>query len=139
MITYERQMEKTTLYTRQGIIEALSKFIPKLINATLQSKDQMEGKTPREDIEIDVLFGEYSTPSFDAQIETISKAKMNGIMSLETSIDELYGDSKDDEWKAQEIARLNLLHLMIKTDHLILVHIGMMLKKTHYMLVLVLL
>lgn len=104
--SYERQMEKTTLYTRQGIIEALSKFIPKLINATLQSKDQMEGKAPREDIEIDVLFGEYSTPSFDAQIETISKAKMNGIMSLETSIDELYGDSKDEEWKAQEIARL---------------------------------
>lgn len=103
---YERQMEKTTLYTRQGIIEALNKFIPKLINVTLQSKDQMSKKAPREEIEIDVLFSEYSTPSFDVQIETISKAKMNGIMSLETSIDELYGDSKDDAWKKQEIARL---------------------------------
>lgn len=103
---YERQMEKTTLYTRQGIIEALNKFIPKLINVTLQSKDQMSKKAPREDIDIDVLFSEYSTPSFDVQIDTISKAKMNGIMSLETSIDELYGDSKDDEWKKQEIARL---------------------------------
>lgn len=103
---YERQMEKTTLYTRQGIIEVLTKFIPKLINVTLQSKDQMSKKAPRDDVEIDVLFSEYSTPSFDVQIDTISKAKMNGIMSLETSIDELYGDSKDDEWKAQEIARL---------------------------------
>ena len=103
---YERQMEKTTLYTRQGIIEALDKFVPKLINIALQSKDQMSGKSPREEQEIDVLFSEYSTPSFDTQIETISKAKMNGIMSLETSIDELYGDSKDDEWKQQEIARL---------------------------------
>ena len=103
---YERQMEKTTLYTRQGIIDVLDKAIPKLINTVLKSKDQMSGKTPREDVEIDVLFGEYSTPSFDFQIETISKAKMNGIMSLETSIDELYGDSKDDEWKAEEIARL---------------------------------
>ena len=103
---YERQMEKTTLYTRQGIIDALEKFIPKLINIALQSKDQMSGKAPREDIDIDVLFGEYSTPSFDFQIDTISKAKNNGIMSLETSIEELYGDSKDDEWKAQEIARL---------------------------------
>lgn len=103
---YERQMEKTTMYTRQGIIEALTEFIPDVINMTLQSKDQMSGSTPREEIEIDVKFGEYATPSFDAQIETISKAKMNGIMSLETSIDELYGDSKDEEWKAQEIARL---------------------------------
>ena len=103
---YERQMEKTTLYTRQGIIEALNKFIPKLINVALQSKDQMSKKSPREEIDIDVLFSEYSTPSFDVQIDTISKAKMNGIMSLETSIDELYGDSKDDEWKQEEIARL---------------------------------
>lgn len=103
---YERQMEKTTLYTRQGIIEALNRFIPKLINVALQSKDQMSGNVPREEIDIDVLFSEYSTPSFDAQIETITKAKMNGIMSLETSIEELYGDSKDDEWKAQELARL---------------------------------
>lgn len=103
---YERQMEKTTLYTRQGIIEALDKFVPKLINIALQSKDQMSGKSPREEQEIDVLFSEYSTPSFDVQIDTISKAKMNGIMSLETSIDELYGDSRDDEWKQQEIARL---------------------------------
>ena len=103
---YERQMEKTTLYTRQGIIEALNIFIPKLINVTLQSKDQMAGKTPREEIEVNVLFSEYSTPSFDFQIDTISKAKLNGIMSLETSIDELYGDSKDDKWKQEEIARL---------------------------------
>ena len=27
-------------------------------------------------------------------------------MSLEAAVDELYGDSKDEEWKEQEIARL---------------------------------
>ena len=104
---YERQMEKTTLYTRQGIIDALNTFIPATINMVLKAKDIFASRTIREDVDIDVQFGEYSTPSFDAQIETISKAKMNGIMSLETAIDELYGDSKDDEWKAQELARLN--------------------------------
>ena len=104
---YERQMEKTTLYTRQGIIEALNVFIPDVINMVLKAKDSFENKTPREDVEIDVLFGEYSTPSFDAQIETISKATMNGIMSLETAIDELYGDSKDDDWKKEELERIN--------------------------------
>lgn len=103
---YERQMEKTTLYTRQGVIEALNKFIPALINVTLQSKDQMNGLEAREKVEVDVLFSEYSSPSFDFQIDTISKAKTNGIMSLETSIDELYGDSKDDEWKAEEVKRI---------------------------------
>ena len=29
-----------------------------------------------------------------------------GIMSIEASVDELYGDTKDDEWKQEEIARL---------------------------------
>ena len=27
-------------------------------------------------------------------------------MSIEASVDELYGDTKDDEWKQEEIARL---------------------------------
>lgn len=103
---YERQMEKTTLYTRQGIIEALNVFIPEAINMTLKAVDIMRGSSPREDVDVDVLFGEYSTPSFDAQIETITKATTGGIMSLETAIDELYGDSKDDDWKLEELARL---------------------------------
>ena len=27
-------------------------------------------------------------------------------MSIEASVDELYGDSRDDEWKKEEVARL---------------------------------
>ena len=27
-------------------------------------------------------------------------------MSIEASVDELYGDSKDEEWKKEEVARL---------------------------------
>lgn len=104
--SYERQMEKTTLYTRQGIIEALNEFIPKVINGVLKSYEQMQHKKPSEDIEISVNFGEYDSPSFDSQIETITKAKIGGIMSLETSVKELYGDSKDDDWINEEILRL---------------------------------
>lgn len=104
--SYERQMEKTTLYTRQGIIEALTDFIPKVVNMTLKAQESMQGKVPSDDIDISVSFGEYDSPSFDNQIDTISKAKNNGIMSIETSVKELYSDSKDEEWIEQEIARL---------------------------------
>lgn len=103
---YERQMEKTTMYTRQSIIEALDEFIPKLINGVLKMQEQLAGKTPSEDIDIDVKFGEYDSPSFDSQIDTITKAKAGGIMSIETAVEEMYGDTKDDEWKAEEIKRL---------------------------------
>lgn len=103
---YERQMEKTTMYTRQGIIEALNEFIPKVINSTLKCKEQLQGKVPSKDIEIEVKFGEYDSPSFDSQIDTISKAKNGGIMSIDTSVRELYGDSKTDDWIEEEIMRL---------------------------------
>ncbi len=103
---YERQMEKTTLYTRQSIIEALNDFIPKVINGVLKSYEQMQNKKPSEDIEINVNFGEYDSPSFDSQIDTITKAKNGGIMSIETSVKELYGDSKDNDWIEEEILRL---------------------------------
>lgn len=104
--SYERQLEKTTLYTRQNIITALSKFIPKVINTALNIDRLLKNKAIEDDIKIDVLFGEYDSPSFDNQIDTISKAKNNGIMSIETSVKELYGDSKDDDWIDEEIARL---------------------------------
>ncbi len=104
--SYERQMEKTTLITRQGIIDVLMEFIPQVINISLKMKQQLNKSKPSEDVEFEVKFGEYDSPSFDCQIDTITKAKNGGIMSIETSVDELYGDSKDDEWKTKEVARL---------------------------------
>ncbi len=104
--SYERQLEKTTLYTRQNIIEALNIFIPKVINTSINILNLINKQSINEDIKINVLFGEYDTPSFDSQIDTISKAKNNGIMSIETSVKELYGDSKDEKWIEEEILRL---------------------------------
>ena len=103
---YERQMEKTTMYTRQGIIEAMNEFIPNLINTVLKMQKQLLKQPIGEDIDINVNFSEYDSPSFDSQIDTISKAKQNGIMSVETSVKELYGDSKDEDWIDKEIQRI---------------------------------
>lgn len=102
----QREKEKTTLYTRGLIIDTLSEFIPKVINTVLKSRDQMENKGLSEDIEVSLKFGEYSNPSFEAQVETVGKGKQQGIMSIEACVEELYGDSKDEEWKLEEIARL---------------------------------
>ena len=71
----------------------------------LNSIDTLNNSTTQ-DIDVDVTFGEYANPSFESQVETVSKAKQGGIMSVEASIDELYGDTKDDDWKQEEVARL---------------------------------
>ena len=55
---------------------------------------------------MNVPFGEYANPSFESQVETVAKAKTSGIMSIEASVDELYGDSKDEQWKSEEVIRL---------------------------------
>lgn len=102
----QREKEKTTLYTRNKIIEALQDCLPLLINNVLKSYDAFLSKTISEDVKVTVEFGEYANPSFEAVVETVSKAKSGGIMSIEASVDELYGDSKDDDWKSEEVKRL---------------------------------
>ncbi len=100
-----RGRKKATLYSRNNIVERLQKVLPKLVIATFNSIDTYN-KTAIKEIDIDVTFGEYANPSFESQVETVSKAKQGGIMSIEASVDELYGDTKDDKWKQEEIARL---------------------------------
>ena len=62
--------------------------------------------TALEDTEAQVCFGEYANPSFESQVETVGKAKAQGVMSIESVVEELYGDSKTDEWKAEEVKRI---------------------------------
>lgn len=102
----QREKEKTTLYTRQNFVELLENVLPKLVRAVLNADSELHGSGILNDIDITVKFGEYANPSFESQIETIGKARQNYIMSIETSVDELYGDSKSDEWKKEEVQRI---------------------------------
>lgn len=101
----QREKEKATLYTRNKIVEAMQNTIPILVDTILKANDTWL-KSPIEDVDVDVPFGEYANPSFESQVETVSKGKQGGIMSVEASVEELYGDSKDEEWKAEEVKRL---------------------------------
>lgn len=101
----QREKEKTTLYTRNMIVSMLQEVLPELIGAAVNAYYILH-KMPIAEITAEIPFGEYANPSFESQVETVAKAKTGGIMSIEASVDELYGDSKDDEWKAEEVRRL---------------------------------
>lgn len=101
----QREKEKATLYTRNAIVEALQEELPQVVSACLNAYNILIGK-PIEEVEVDIPFGEYANPSFESQVETVAKGKQGGIMSIETAVEELYGDSKDAEWKKEEVARL---------------------------------
>ena len=101
----QREKEKTTLYTRDAIVGSIQDNIPKVISAALNAYNIMMKQSLR-DIKAEIPFGEYANPSFESQVETVSKAKTGGIMSIEASVEELYGDTRDEDWKKEEVARL---------------------------------
>lgn len=101
----QREKEKATLYTRDTIINALQVDIPLLVETVMKAYNEFFGK-PVKPVDVTVEFGDYANPSFESQIETISKARQGQIMSVDAAVDELYGDDKDDTWKQEEIKRL---------------------------------
>lgn len=103
----QREKEKTTMYTRDTIIKSLKGALEKLFDAIMRTQDNMLGKQPPEEgYEATFEWGQYANPSFEAQVETLVKAKQGQIMSTEKVVDELYGDTMDDDEKAEEVARI---------------------------------
>ena len=101
----QREKEKVTLHVRNKIVDALNDTLPKLFQVILQCYDLMCGKVPGE-YDPSVKFGEYASPDFDSTVDTIGKAKQFGVMSLETSVEQLYGDTWTQDEKDAEVERL---------------------------------
>jgi hypothetical protein len=99
----QREKEKTTLYTRGIIIEGLTAFLKTLAEYVFHAYNTAQLQ-PLEDIETEVSFGEYANPSFEAVVETLSNP--NTPMSIEAKVEEMWGDSKDQTWKDEEVARI---------------------------------
>lgn len=111
----QREKEKTTLYTRGKLVDILTEVIPQLVNITLKTNDVLNKRNAGE-YEVSVVFGEYASPSFDAVVETVGKAKSYGVMSIEQCIEEMYGDTWTDEEKEEEIKRIKEQNGYIEAD-----------------------
>lgn len=101
----QREKEKATLYTRNAIVKALQETLPELVSMAINTYNLMNNMAV-EEIKVNIPFGEYANPSFESQVETIGKARTQGIMSIERTVEELYGDTLDEHCKQEEIQRL---------------------------------
>lgn len=101
----QREKKDVTGNTRNTITTALEKALPELIEAILKTYDNMLGRSPG-NYNSSVDFGEYGAPDFDSRVETVGKAGTYGVMSVETQVEELWGSSKDKEWKEDEVRRI---------------------------------
>ncbi len=101
----QREKEKITLHVRGKIVEALNVVIPKLAETILKVYDLMY-EPAYGDYKATVKFGEYASPDFGSTVETVVMAKAGGVMSIEQSVEEMYGDTWTQEDKDAEVARL---------------------------------
>ena len=113
----QREKEKITMHVRAKIIEALNEVIPQLAETCLMVEDLMHGKAAG-DYEAAVKFGEYASPDFNSVVDTVSKAKAAGVMSIEQSVEELYGDTWTQEEKDEEVRRLKAEQGILDVDEL---------------------
>lgn len=113
----QREKEKVTLYTRQAVLEVLESVLDKLGNIVLNAYNIQYGQEIQK-YDISVNFGEYANPSFEAVIETMSNP--NTPMSIEAKVEEIWGDTKTDEWKAEEVERIKQERGIIQMDEPIL-------------------
>ena len=102
----QREKEKTTLYTRNAIVEAIQETLPEVVTMCINANNILLHGGAKEEVEVNIPFGEYANPSFESQVETVAKAKQGGIMSIERCVEELYGVSLDEHCKEEEITRL---------------------------------
>jgi hypothetical protein len=113
----QREKEKTTLYTRQAIIDNLSDCIKNIVIYTLKSYYLIMENKIIPDFDVSVKFGEYNSPSFESIVETIQKVvPSKQFISFEFIVDELYGDTLTEEEKAEEVKRLKELNNMESID-----------------------
>lgn len=100
----QREKEKATLYTRDNIINSLTPVLKNCIECLLQVNDCLNSNSVGL-YDVEVGFGQYANPSFEAQVETISKGVSEGVLSFKTAVDELHPDWSIER-KEEEIVYL---------------------------------
>ena len=111
----QREKEKVTMHMRGKIVAALSDALPQLIERIMMVNDLISGPAAGE-YDVSVKFGEYASPDFDSTVETVVKAKQGGVMSIEQSVEELYGDTWTREEKDAEVTRLKAEQGIVEMD-----------------------
>lgn len=113
----QREKEKTTLYTIQSIKDSLSDCLKNIVIYSLKSYYLLINNKLLDNFYVGVEFAEYGNPSFEAIIETLSKAAPGKqILTFESIVDEIYGDTKTQEEKEEMIKELKELNNMGEMD-----------------------
>lgn len=103
----QREKEKTTIMTRNAIINSEDKCIRETLELALILQDVIDkGEYLGDKWDISITYSEFANPSFETKAATLTQMWGHNAISSEMFVKILYGDSLSDEAKAKEIAEL---------------------------------
>ena len=104
----QREKEKTTINTRNNIIEEETIILKELFNLLLMIQEYIDtGKITQYEYNIGIKFNEFANPSFENEINVLGKAWSDGQLSTKQYVELLWGNKLSLQEKEEEISWLD--------------------------------
>jgi hypothetical protein len=113
----QREKEKVTIFTRNGIIDAETEILKDVCNQLLCAYEFMNtGKMTVLEYDISVKFSEFADDSFENKLKELSAAFNSETMSEKMFMNKLYGDTLSEEEYRAELEWLKEHHTEPKDE-----------------------
>jgi hypothetical protein len=123
----QREKEKVTIFTRNGIIESETEILRDLCEQLLIAYNFMHtGQWSVQEYSISIKFSEFADESYENKLKILSQAYDGENISDEMYMEKLYGDTLSDEEYEKELAWLKENHTQAKKDGMLGAGAGMM-------------
>ena len=100
----QREKEKVTIFTRETVMYEEGKIFKELANGLLVAWELMHtGKISCKEYDVSVQYPQFADVSFESKLETVLAGWQAGIMSDETALRYLHGDSLDKKMFDKEL------------------------------------
>lgn len=113
----QREKEKVTIFTRNGIIDSETEILYGLCNQLLMAYEFMTtGKITVTEYNISIKFSEFADDSYENKLEKLGAAYDSQQISDDMYMSKLYGDTLSDDEYEKELKWLKENHTKPRTD-----------------------
>ena len=100
----QREKEKVTIFTRNTVMDEEGETLRIIANDLLCAEELMRtGKITCKEYDINVQYDEFADASFENKLESVLAGWREGLISDETAVNYLYGNTWSDDRKKQEV------------------------------------
>lgn len=111
----QREREKSTLFTRDDIIDNEIGFLRKCCELMLRFSDYVENKSVGE-YEIKVDFADYAAPTFNERVNVLLPLWQSNAISTEKFVRQLWANVLNEEEVNEEVIKLDELRMVSPED-----------------------